>query len=63
MTQEEFARIAGVSVKYVQRLENRGANLTIYSLVKFGNIFQIPVAELFTSPRTTGPRPPGRPRR
>lgn len=63
VTQEELARIAGVSVKYVQRLENRGANLTIWSLVKFANIFRVEVGEFFARPSSSGPRSPGRPRR
>ncbi len=50
MTQDEYAELLGVSLKYLQRIE-RGENLTIRSLVKLTNGLGVSVLELFLPPR------------
>ena len=51
-TQEAAAAEAGVSVKYLQRVEGGLENLTIHSLVKLANVYRVLVAELFVAPKS-----------
>jgi DNA-binding XRE family transcriptional regulator len=62
LTQDQLASSAGVSVKYVQRIEAGTENLTVLSLVRLANLLKVEVGALFDPP-TTGPSPRGRPRR
>ena len=52
LTQEEQAERLGFTLKYLQRIEGGGENLTVRSLVKIGGAFGVPVTELFRKPRT-----------
>jgi len=61
LTQEQQAERLGFTLKYLQRIEGGGENLTVRSLVKIAAVFGVPVAELFRTPRTMQAGP-GRPR-
>ena len=63
LTQEQQAELLGITVKYLQRIEGGGENLTVRSLVKIASAFGVGVTELFRLPKTrkAGPgRPKGR---
>jgi len=61
-TQREFAARAGLSDRYLQRVEAGTENLTVRTLVKLSNAFSVPLVELLAPP--TMPRARlGRPRR
>jgi transcriptional regulator with XRE-family HTH domain len=62
LTQEQQAERLGFTLKYLQRIEGGGENLTVRSLVKIASAFGVPVTELFRRPRTTQAGP-GRPKR
>ena len=62
LTQEQQAERLGFTLKYLQRIEGGGENLTVRSLVKIASAFGVPVTELFQKPRTKQAGP-GRPRR
>lgn len=51
LTQEEFAEMAKVSIKYAQRIEAGRENLTVRSLVKLANLLGASVIEFFVPPR------------
>ena len=51
-TQEVFAERAGVSLKFIQRVEGGRENLTVRSLTRFASLLQVAVAELFGEPRS-----------
>lgn len=61
LTQEAFAEAAGVSVKYVQAVEQGTQNLSLRSLVKLANLLRVHPRELFRTPRSP-PARPGRPK-
>jgi transcriptional regulator with XRE-family HTH domain len=62
LTQVDLAGRAGVSDRYLQRVERGTENLTVRTLVKLANAFDVPFVALFEVP--TMPRVgPGRPRR
>jgi transcriptional regulator with XRE-family HTH domain len=61
LTQQELADKAGVSLKYVQRIEAGRENLTIRSLVWLADLLRVPVIEVFKPPGSRVVRP-GRPR-
>ena len=52
LTQAQLAERADVSLKYLQRVEAGGENLTIRSLVKLASLLGVGVRELFDSPRS-----------
>ena len=52
-TQETFSELLRVSSKYFQRVEAGRENLSIKSLVRIANAFNIEVAELFVVHRPT----------
>lgn len=58
-TQESFAAEAGLSTRYVQRIEAGEENLTLRSLAILASVLR-PVATLLEPPRTRGARK-GRP--
>jgi transcriptional regulator with XRE-family HTH domain len=60
-TQDDLATALGVTVVYVQRIE-RGANLTIRSLVRVAAALDVSVSDLFAAPVSLE-RVTGRPRR
>lgn len=62
LTQEQQAERLGFTLKYLQRIEGGGENLTVRSLVKIASAFGVPVTELFWKPRTKQAGP-GRPTR
>ena len=62
LTQEQQAERLGFTLKYLQRIEGGGENLTVRSLVKIADVFGVPVTELFRKPRTKQAGP-GRPKR
>ena len=62
LTQEQQAELLGFTLKYLQRIEGGGENLTVRSLAKITSAFGVPVTELFRKPQTKQARP-GRPRR
>lgn len=62
LTQEAFAELAEVSVRYLREVEAGRENLTLVSLAKLAALLGADVAELFTSPRAHVRRP-GRPRK
>ena len=62
LTQEQQAERLGFTLKYLQRIEGGGENLTVRSLAKIASAFGVPVPELFRKPRTKQAGP-GRPRR
>jgi transcriptional regulator with XRE-family HTH domain len=61
LTQEQHAERLGFTLKYHQRVEGGGENLTVRSLVKIDSVFGVGVTELFRKPRTKQAGP-GRPR-
>lgn len=61
ITQEQLAEEAGVTLKYLQRLE-RGENLSLRSLAWWANFFDVEVSAFFRG-RMAPQRSPGRPRR
>lgn len=61
LTQEQLAEEAGVTLKYVQRLE-RGENLSLRSLAWWSSFFDVEVIAFFRG-RISPNRPPGRPKR
>jgi transcriptional regulator with XRE-family HTH domain len=50
-TQEEVAEGIDFSIKYQQLVESGSENLTLKTLVKFANYFQVEIAELLRPPR------------
>ena len=61
LTQAALAERAGVSLKYLQRVEGGRENLTVASLVRFANLFRTAPVEFFKVARlrNAGPgRPP-----
>lgn len=61
LTQAQQAERFGFELKYLQRIEAGGENLTIRSLVKIADVFGVAVTELFRQARSkqAGPgRPP-----
>jgi transcriptional regulator with XRE-family HTH domain len=62
LTQEQQAEQLGFTLKYLQRIEGGGENLTVRSLVKIADVFGVSVTELFRRPRTKQAGP-GRPKR
>ncbi len=60
-TQAEFAERASVSVTYVQMVERGTENMTLYSLIRWCNLLQIPPTEVFKKHERKSPKP-GRPR-
>lgn len=61
-TQDAFAEILSVSVKYVQRVEAGTENLGLRTLARLAKGLKIDVADLLSPPTTEGPRR-GRPSR
>ena len=61
LTQEQQAERLGFTLKYLQRIEGGGENLTVRSLVKIASVFGVSVTELFHKPRTKQAGP-GRPK-
>lgn len=59
-TQEAFAAEAGLSTRYVQRVEAGEENLTLRSLAILASVLRSPVATLLEPPRTRTTRK-GRP--
>ena len=62
LTQDQQAERLGFTLKYLQRIEGGGENLTVRSLVKIADAFGVPVTALFHKPRTKQAGP-GRPKR
>lgn len=60
LTQEELALKAGVGWKYQQQIELGYGNLTLKTLVKYGNLLGVTLADLMQPP-TTRTAKPGRP--
>ena len=63
MTQEQLATRAGVSLKYLQRLEAGSENLTLRSLVEWANTVRVKLPALLEPPRSREVRrgrPPSR---
>ena len=62
LTQEQLATTLGVTAQWVSTVE-RGTNLTVYTLVKLANVFRVPPAKLFVTPRPDSRTiKPGRPK-
>jgi transcriptional regulator with XRE-family HTH domain len=59
-TQEALAEMAGVSLKYVQRVEAGRENMTLETIVKFANLLRAVPEALFEAPKSRVTRP-GRP--
>jgi transcriptional regulator with XRE-family HTH domain len=62
-TQELAAEKLGVSVVYLRRAEAGKQNFTIRSLLRFAELYRVPLAKLFTMPVGRAMRRPGRPRK
>ena len=62
LTQDQQAERLGFTLKYLQRIEGGGENLTVRSLVKIASAIGVPVTGLFLRPRTKQAGP-GRPKR
>lgn len=62
LTQEQFATLAGIGWKYLQQIESGSENLTLRSLVRLANLFEVSLADLMRPPATREIRP-GRPAR
>ncbi len=56
MTQQQFADELGVSVQYVQRIEQGGQNLTIRLLVELAEALDVDVTAVFQPPKSVRPR-------
>ena len=63
LTQDQLAERLGNSVKYVQRVEHGGDNLTIKTLLKWAKGLGVRWRELCRTPQSCARRRPGRPRR
>ena len=63
LTQEQLAVALRVSTRWVQRLEQRGENLTLHTLVKLANTLEVTPQSLLDepSPEARAARGPGRP--
>ena len=61
LTQDQQAERLGFTLKYLQRIEGGGENLTVRSLVKIANALGVPVTDLFRQPKTKQAGP-GRPK-
>ena len=61
-TQANLAERINATFQYIARVEG-GTNLTVYTLVKFANVFKVPLSALFETPADAPPRRPGRPRK
>jgi transcriptional regulator with XRE-family HTH domain len=61
LTQQELAEELGVSMRYVQRVEGGGENLTLRSLAGYASVLGATIAEIFQPP-TTRKRRVGRPK-
>lgn len=62
LTQEQLAERAGIVTKYEQQIELGYENLTLKTLVKYANLFDVTLADLMKAPKATAVKP-GRPRR
>jgi len=63
MTQDDLAARAGVSLRYVQRVEAADVSPSIPKLVDLAEALDVGMTELFEEPRELRPRPKrGRPR-
>lgn len=63
MTQQALASTCKFGLRYVQRLERSGVNVTLATLAKLANAFAVEVVTLLTPPgEVTRPRR-GRPRK
>jgi transcriptional regulator with XRE-family HTH domain len=60
LSQAALAERAGVSLKYLQRVEGGRENLTVASLVRFANLLQTAPVDLFKTARLRNAGP-GRP--
>lgn len=62
MTQEEFSVLLGTSFQWVSQLEG-GRNITLHSLARIANALRVSLEDLLVTPKATGARRVGRPRR
>lgn len=62
MTQQGLAQAARTSVQWISRVESRGQNLTLSSMVRLANALEVTIVDLFLPP-TTSKAGPGRPRK
>jgi len=63
LTQEQTAERAGVDVTYVQKLERKGANVTLKALVSIAVALGCGVGDLLAPSGPVAKRRPGRPRK
>ena len=56
-TQANLAERINATFQYIARVEG-GTNLTLYTLVKFANVFKVPLSALFEPPVDVLPRRP-----
>jgi transcriptional regulator with XRE-family HTH domain len=61
LTQEAFAPHTGWDVKYIQKIEQGRANLTLDSLVHLAAMLGVGLPTLFVAPKEEGPVKVGRP--
>jgi len=62
LTQQEFADVLKVTLRYAQSLESGTQNLTLGSLEKLSAALRVPITALFEAPEGSQPKP-GRPKR
>lgn len=62
LTQEQVAETMDVTPQWLSRAEN-GENLTIATLVRFANIYEVAIPTLFEAPVSAARAKPGRPKR
>jgi transcriptional regulator with XRE-family HTH domain len=62
LTQEQLAKKAEISWKYLQQIESGSENLTLRSMVNLANLLEVGLADLMQRPSTIRVRP-GRPPR
>jgi transcriptional regulator with XRE-family HTH domain len=62
LTQEQLAERAEMTVQYLQRVESGRENLTVKSLLRFGELLDATIMDLFARPASREART-GRPRR
>lgn len=61
LTQDAMAEKAGVSSRYIAKVESGRENLTLTSLARFARLLRVATVDLFQPPRVRNARP-GRPK-
>lgn len=63
LTQQELAEQAGVSLRYIQKIEAGSENMTLRSLAQFAELLGVSLVDVLQMPASIHPKKPGRPKR